>query len=376
MYADCQRRKNCMARKLNRKLILENGSEYLGYSFGANTEKVCELVFNTSMVGYQEIVSDPSYTDQAVVMTYPLIGNYGITDEDFESRASTLGALVVCEYNDTPSNFRCTKTLSEILEEFDVPAMEGIDTRKLAKELRDNGTMRALITDAKTSKEDGLEKIKSTPVRRDAVSRVSCRKRYFSRTPDHIYNVVAIDCGIRLSTIKALNLRDCNVTVVPYNTDAQSIRGLKPDCVLVSNGPGSPDEIPETVAVVNELRGKVPLFGIGMGMQVISLAYGAKTYSLKFGHRGGNHPIRHIESGKIRMASQSHGYAVCERSVENTALIVTHKNVLDGTVEGVMCDAEKAYAVQFSPDTTVGSGDENNFFDLMVKCMKGAKKNA
>ncbi len=365
-----------MARQLNRKLILENGSEYSGYAFGANKERVCELVFNTSMVGYQEIVSDQSYTDQAVVMTYPLIGNYGITDEDFESRLPALGALIVCEYNDTPSNFRCTKTLSEILEEYDIPAMEGIDTRKLAKELRDCGTMRALITDISTTKEEGLEIIASAPIRKDAVSRVSCRKRWFSRTPDHIYNVVAVDCGVRQSTVRALNARDCNVTVVPYNTDAEALLSMKPDAVVISNGPGSPEDVPETVALVNAIKGRVPLFGIGLGMQIISLSYGAKTYKLKFGHRGGNHPIRCIETGKIRMASQNHGYAVCERSLEGTVLSVTHKNVLDGTVEGVGAKDDNVYAVQFAPEVTVGTGDESNFFDLMIKVMKGAKKNA
>ncbi len=365
-----------MARQLNRKLILENGSEYFGYAFGANKERVCELVFNTSMVGYQEIVSDQSYTDQAVVMTYPLIGNYGITDEDFESRLPSLGALIVCEYNDTPSNFRCTKTLSEILEEYEIPAIEGLDTRKLAKEIRDKGTMRVLITDVGTTKEEGLEIIASAPVRKDAVSRVSCRKRWFSRTPDHLYNVVAVDCGIRQSTVRALNARDCNVTVVPYNVDAETVLAMKPDAVVISNGPGAPEDVPEVAKFVNAIKGKIPLFGIGLGMQIISLSYGAKIYKLKFGHRGGNHPIRCLETGKIRMAGQNHGYAVCERSLEETALSVTHKNVLDGTVEGVSAKDDNIYAVQFAPETTVGTGDESNFFDLMIKVMKGAKKNA
>lgn len=365
-----------MARQYNRKLIFENGSEYYGYAFGSASDRVCEIVFNTSMVGYQEIVSDPAYTDQAVVMTYPLIGNYGITDEDFESRVSTIGALIVCEYNDTPSNFRCTKTLSEILEEYDIPAIEGLDTRKLAKEIRDNGTCRVLITGVETTKEQGVEVIKSTPISHDAVSRVSCRKRWFSRTPDHIYNVVAVDCGIRLSTVRALNARDCNVTVVPYNVDAETVLSMKPDCVLISNGPGAPEDVPETIELIKALRTKLPVFGIGLGNQLIALAYGANVYKLKFGHRGGNHPIRCLETGKIRMTAQNHSYAVCGKSIEGTDLAVTHVNVLDSTVEGVSCEKDLVYSVQFMPETTVGTGDVSNFFDLMVKTMKGVKKNA
>ena len=373
MYTYSNRRKNCMARQHDRKLILEDGSVYCGYGFGADVSRVCEVVFNTSMVGYQEIVSDPSYTDIAVVMTYPLIGNYGITDEDFESRVPTLGALIVTEYNDTPSNFRCTKTLSEILEENGIPAIEGLDTRKLTRHIRDNGSCRALITGIDTTVEEAVEIIKNTPVAHDLVNKVSCRKRWFSRTPDHIYNVVAVDCGIRLSTVRALNARDCNVTVVPYNISAEEILAMKPSGIIISNGPGNPDDVPEVAELVKALRGKLPLFGISMGHQVIAKAYGAKTFKLKFGHGGGNHPVRTLDNGKINICAQNHLYAVDAASVEGTDLEITHVNVLDGTVEGVRCVKDNVYAVQFTPETATNTADENNFYDLFIEKMKGAK---
>ena len=276
--------------KFNRKLILEDGSEYLGYGFGSSSQRVLEIVFNTSMAGYQEIVSDPSYTYQAVVMTYPLIGNYGITDDDFESKAITIGGLIVRDYNDMPSNFRYTKTLSELLEENDIPGIYGIDTRKLTRSIRDLGSRRVLITDISTTLEDGLAIIKSTPVPHDAVSKVSCKKRWYSRTANPVYNVVALDCGIKLNIIRSLNRCGCNVTIVPFDTTAEEIEFMNPDGVVLSNGPGDPEDVETAIELVRNLKGKYPIFGICLGHQIISLAYGAKTYKLKFGHRGGNHP--------------------------------------------------------------------------------------
>ena len=192
-------------RQFNRKIVLEDGSEYYGYGFGANVDRVCEIVFNTSMVGYQEIVSDPSYTDQMVVMTYPLIGNYGITDDDYECKNPSIGGLIVYDYNDMPSNFRYTKTLSELLEEYGIPGISGVDTRKITRSIRDLGSRRVLITSPETTMEEALKIIAETPVPHDQVSRVSCKKRWYSRTADHRFNVVAIDCGIKLNIIRCLN---------------------------------------------------------------------------------------------------------------------------------------------------------------------------
>ncbi len=365
-----------MARSFDRKIVLEDGSEYLGYSFGSGCDRVCEIVFNTSMVGYQEIVSDPSYTYQMVVMTYPLIGNYGVTDDDYETKNPTIGGLIVRDYNDMPSNFRYTKTLSEVLEENNIPGIYGVDTRKITRSIRDIGSRRVLITGLDTTVEQALEIIKNTPIPRDAVSKVSCKKRWYSRTSNHKFNVVAIDCGIKLNIIRSLNSRGCNVTVVPYNTTAEEIDFMKPDGVFLSNGPGDPEDVPEVVETVRKLRGKYPIFGICLGHQLISLAYGAKTYKLKFGHRGGNHPVKNLKTGKIEITSQNHSYAVNEESLAPTPLKLTHINLLDNTVEGISCIEDMVFSVQYHPESAPGPQDSGYLFDEFISIMEEAKKNA
>ena len=283
-------------RQKDRKIVLEDGSEYYGFSFGAVCDRICEIVFNTSVVGYQEIASDPSYTDQAVVMTYPLIGNYGITDDDYECKNPSIGAMIVYDYNDMPSNFRYTKTLSELLEENGIPGVYGIDTRALTRSIRDFGSRRVMITAANTPRSEALAVLAATPEPHDAVARVSCRKRWYARTANPQFNVVAIDCGMKLNIIRSLNRFGCNVTVVPFNTSAEEIIFMKPDGIFLSNGPGNPEDVTPVIETVKALRGRFPMFGICLGHQIISLAYGAKTYKLKFGHRGGNHPVMHLEN--------------------------------------------------------------------------------
>ena len=216
-----------MANEVRKKIVFQDGSEYYGYGFGDNCERVCEIVFDTAMAGYQEMMSDLSFTDKIVVMTYPLIGNYGVADEDFEAKVSTLGGLVVREYNDIPSNFRYTKTLSEEMEENHIPGIWGVDTREITRKIRDNGSQRVILTNADVPTEKALEIIKNTPVETDAVAKVSCKKRWYSRTTNAKYNVVAVDCGIKLNIIRLLNARGCNVTVVPYNTSAKEIIKIK-----------------------------------------------------------------------------------------------------------------------------------------------------
>ncbi len=357
-------------KEFNKKIVLEDGEEYLGYGFGADKEAICEIVFNTSMVGYQEIVSDPSYTYQMVVMTYPLIGNYGITDEDYETKQPTIGGMVVREYNDLPSNFRYTKTLSEYLEENNIPGILGIDTRKLTRSIRNKGSRKVIITDITTSKEEALKKLNAYDIPKDAVSKVSCKKKWYSRTANYKYNVVAVDCGIKLNIIRSLNKRGCNVTIVPYNTTAKEIESLKPDGVFLSNGPGDPEDVKEVIKLVKELRGKYPIFGICLGHQMISLAYGAKTYKLKFGHRGGNHPVLNLETDKIEITSQNHSYAVDEKSLEKTDLVPTHKNILDNTIEGVECKKDKVFSVQYHPESAPGPQDSGYLFDKFIKIMQ------
>lgn len=363
-------------REYNRKIVLEDGSEYYGYGFGSPVERVCEIVFNTSMAGYQEIVSDLSYTDQMVVMTYPLIGNYGIAEEDFECKTPNIGGLVVYDYNDSPSNFRCVKALSELLEENGIPGISGIDTRKLARSIRDLGSRRVLITNPETSVNDALRIIAETPVPHDAVHRVSCRKKWYSRTADARFHVVAIDCGMKLNIIRSLNRFGCNVTIVPYNTTAEEIMFMKPDGVFLSNGPGDPEDVPEVIECVRALIGKVPIFGICLGHQILSLACGAKTYKLKFGHRGGNHPVRNLITGKIEMTSQNHSYAVIPETLEGTLLTVTHVNLLDNTIEGVECREKRMFSVQYHPESAPGPQDSRYLFEHFTEYMKEAKGHA
>ncbi len=357
-------------KEFNKKIVLEDGEEYYGYGFGADKEAICEIVFNTSMVGYQEIVSDPSYTYQMVVMTYPLIGNYGITDDDYETKQPTIGGMIVREYNDLPSNFRYTKTLSEYLEENNIPGIAGIDTRKLTRSIREKGSRKVIITDSNTSKQEALKKLKENEIPKDAVAKVSCKKKWYSRTANPNYHVVAIDCGIKLNIVRSLNKRGCNVTVVPYNTTAKEIMDLKPDGIFLSNGPGDPEDVKEVIKLVKDLRGKYPMFGICLGHQMISLAYGAKTYKLKFGHRGGNHPVLNIETDKIEITSQNHSYAIDEKSLMKTDLIVTHKNILDDTIEGVACKKDKVFSVQYHPESAPGPQDSGYLFDKFIDLLK------
>ncbi len=357
----------------NRKLILEDGQEYLGYGFGDSGDRVCEIVFNTSMVGYQEIMSDPSYTYQAVVMTYPLIGNYGMAEDDYETKTPTIGALVVREYNDEPSNFRSAATLSQVMKKYKIPGIYGVDTRKITRSIRDLGSRKALITDASTPLEKGLEILKSTAVPTDAVSKVSCARTWVSPAEDEKFRVVAIDCGMKMNIVRSLNRRGCTVTVVPWNTPAEEIRELCPDGIFISNGPGDPADVPQTVSAVRSLLGSFPIFGICLGHQIISLAYGAQTYKLKFGHRGGNHPVRNLETNKIEITSQNHSYAVEDESLEETELTVTHVNLLDGTVEGVKCDKDRVFSVQYHPESAPGPQDSAYLFDRFIKLMEDFK---
>ena len=353
----------------DKKIVLENGKEFYGYGFGADVTAINELVFNTSMVGYQEIISDPSYTDQMVCMTYPLIGNYGMTDEDYETKVPTMGGLIVREYNDLPSNFRYTKTLSEVLLEYDIPGISGVDTRMITRIIRDEGSQKVMICDANKPLVDALQMVRDYQIPTDMVSRVSCKKRWYSRTPNHKYDVVAIDCGIKHNIIRKLNEKGCNVTVVPFDTSADEIMKMQPDGLLLSNGPGNPEDVQPVINVVKELHGQLPIFGICLGHQMISLALGAKTFKMKFGHRGGNHPVMNIETGKIEITSQNHSYAVDVKSLEGTPLTLTHKNLLDDTAEGVESAENKLFSVQYHPESAPGPQDSAYLFDKFIDLM-------
>lgn len=359
-----------MTKEFTKKLVLDDGREFYGHGFGADCESLCELVFNTSTVGYQEILSDLSYTDQMIVMAYPLIGNYGIAGDDYETKFPSIGGLVVREYNANPSNFRSALTLGEMMEEMHIPGIAGVDTRALIRILREGLVHNALLTDAETPTEEAMARIRAYKAPHDQVARVSCKKRWISCTPDHRYTVVAIDCGIKHNIVRALNHKGCNVTVVPWDTTAEEIMSFRPTGVLVSNGPGNPKDLGKVTETVKQLIGRVPIFGICMGHHIIAQAYGAGICRLKFGHHGGNHPVRDLDTGRVDITSQNHNFAVDEASVAGTRLRVTHINLLDGTVEGLECRQDKIYSVQFHPESAPGPQDATYLFDKFIKMME------
>lgn len=362
---------------MKRKLILSDGTEFTGIGFGSGNDAVCEVIFNTCMAGYQEILSDPSYTYQAVVMTYPLIGNYGMASDDYETFTPTIGALICREYNDEPSNFRSEETLSSVMKKYGIPGICEIDTRRLTRIIRDKGSQKVIICSETTSREEAVEILRKTDIPHDGVGKVSSKKIWTSNTAvkEKRGNIVLIDCGVKHNIIRSLNRRGCDVTVVPWNTDAKTILSLKPDGVMISNGPGDPADVIETVQTVKELRGKVCVFGICLGNQIIALSYGAKTYKMKFGHHGGNHSVKCLENGKIEITSQNHSYAVDEKSLEGTGLCVTHRNILDGTIEGIADKKNKIFSVQYHPESAPGPEDSGYLFDEFLNlCNKVQEK--
>ncbi len=362
---------------MKKKLVLENGKVFYGEGFGSNDKKIAEIVFNTSMVGYQEILSDPSYCDQIVVMTYPLIGNYGLTSEDYESKSVYMSGFVVHEYNDLPSNFRYTETLGEKMEEYHAAGISGIDTRELVRIIRDYGSMKAMIVDADVPDNVCLEELASYIMPHNQVSKVSSKKIWYSRCPNPLYTVVAIDCGCKLNIIRMLNEYKCNVVVVPYNTTKEEILKYKPDGLFISNGPGDPEDVTPVIENIKALKGKLPMLGICLGHQMIGLAYGAKTYKMKFGHRGGNHPVKDLETGKVEITSQNHSYAIDKESLQGTGLTLTHVNILDKEAEGMEDKVNKVIAVQYHPESAAGPEDSRYIFERFMQNMKkDGKQNA
>lgn len=359
-----------MIREYDKKIILEDGTEFYGFGFGADSEKIVEVVFNTSMVGYQEILSDPSYTGQAVVMTYPLIGNYGMCADDYETNVPTISALIVREYNEQPSNFRAEETLEQVMQRHGIAGIAGVDTRSLARHIRDKGTCKGLITQGSTPNLAGLARLHSTPLPTNQVAQVSTKGNWLSPAEHPKFHVVAVDCGIKHNIIRSLNQRNCNITVVPWNIPAAEVEQLHPDGIFLSNGPGNPEDVTPVMELVRQLRGKYPIFGICLGHQIIALSYGAKTYKLKFGHRGGNHPVQNLITGKVEITSQNHSYAVDRESLAGTGLEVTHINLLDKTVEGLRCEKDHLFCVQYHPESAPGPQDSSYLFDEFIRRME------
>lgn len=349
-------------------ICLENGQTFKGYSFGATKEIIGELVFTTGMCGYIETLTDPSYYGQIVMQTFPLIGNYGIINEDKESNKPYISAYIVREKCDKPSNFRCDEDLDTFLKENDIPGVYGVDTREITKIIRESGVMNAFITT--NPKNADYEKIKEYKIV-DAVKSVSAEKPQLIPSDNHKYNVVLLDFGAKKNIVRELNKRGCNVAVMPYNTKAEDILKLGVDGIMLSNGPGDPSENTEIVEELKKLTGKVPMFGICLGHQLLALAMGGKTTKLKYGHRGVNQPVKNLESGRTYISSQNHGYAVVNETIEAAGGKVSYINANDGTCEGVDYEDKKAFSVQFHPEACSGPHDTRFIFDKFIDMMGG-----
>jgi carbamoyl-phosphate synthase small subunit len=359
---------------VNGKLVLEDGSIFEGKIFGAADQTGGEIVFNTSMTGYQEILTDPSYKGEIVCMTYPLIGNYGINKEDFESIKSHVNGFIVREFAEEPENWRIEKTLENYLKENNITAISGIDTRALTKILRKQGTMRGIITAEDLTEEELINKAKKAPglSGRDLVSQVS-RKTVIEYGEDKKYKVVLVDCGAKNNIQNSLLERNCKVIRVPAATSAEKILDYNPDGVMFSNGPGDPEDADYAAQTLKNLLGEVPIFGICLGHQLLARACGAETYKLKFGHRGANHPVKDLESGRVYISSQNHGFAVKNESLSGLDLKVTHINVNDKTIEGIRHCKYPAFSVQYHPEASPGPEDSHYLFDDFINMFKGGK---
>ncbi|WP_066194078.1 carbamoyl phosphate synthase small subunit [Gracilibacillus timonensis] len=356
---------------MKRQLILEDGTIFNGDAFGSLEERMGEVVFNTGMTGYQETLSDPSYCGQIVTMTYPLIGNYGINRDDFETITPSLFGFVVKEHCQTPSNFRSDENIDSYLQANDIPGISGIDTRKLTKILRKHGTMKGIITKAGASDDRAMEKLEQAQPLTNQVELVSTVKPYVS--PGRGHRIVLVDFGMKHGILRELTLRHCHVTVVPYNYSAENIMRLKPDGIMLTNGPGNPKNVPEAIDMVKQVIPHIPVFGICLGHQILALACGANTDRLKFGHRGSNHPVYDFETERTYLTSQNHGYAVTKASVELTDLELTQIALNDKTVEGVKHRTYPAFSVQYHPEASPGPDDTNYLFDQFMDNIKSFK---
>lgn len=356
---------------MNAILALEDGKIYKGKSFGAAGERYGEVVFNTSMAGYQEILTDPSYKGQIVTMTYPLIGNYGINDEDVESRKPFVEGFVVKEYSKIASNWRSTKTLGDYLKENDIIGIEGIDTRDLTLHIREAGAMKAALSTIDMDEKSIIKKAKDSPgllgidLVKEVIQKKSCEWNSKGR-----FKVAVIDCGVKFNILRELANNNCHVIVMPATATAKEILSHKVSGVLLSNGPGDPAALPYIVETTKELISKVPIFGICLGHQILGQAFGGKTYKLKFGHHGGNQPVKDLKTGKVAITVQNHGFCVDIETLNKKDIEITHINLNDQTLEGMRHKKLPIFSVQFHPECSPGPHDAGYLFGRFAEMMK------
>ena len=352
-------------------LILEDGTVFTGTSIGSTKDMISEIVFNTSMTGYLEVLTDPSYAGQAVVMTYPLIGNYGFTP-DMESLKAWPDGYIVRELSRMPSNFRCEGTIQDFLKKYDIPGIAGVDTRALTKILREKGTMNGMITTNENyDLDEVISKLKNYKVE-GVVSKVTCAEKYVLEGTGK--KVALLDLGAKKNIAKSLNDRGCEVTVYPADTTADEIIASNPDGIMLSNGPGDPAECTSIIKEIKKLyETDIPIFAICLGHQLMALATGGTTYKLKYGHRGGNHPVKDLQTGRVYISSQNHGYVVDDDKIDPNVAVPAFKNVNDGTNEGLAYVGKNIFTVQFHPEACPGPQDSGYLFDRFLEMMGGEK---
>jgi len=359
------------------KLVLENGTVFSGVSFGAEGETIGEVCFNTGMTGYQEILTDPSYCGQLITMTYPHIGNYGVNPEDVESNKVQAAGFIVREENVVPSNFRSTQSLGDYLREQTIVGIQEIDTRMLTRIIRDEGAMNGIISSVDLDENSLLKKVKAAPsmTGMDLAKVVTTPNRYDWRMEKGErrkevarFKIGAIDFGIKHNILRLLESHGCEVTVFPATATATEILKINPDGIFLSNGPGDPAAVTYGIETVKSLLGKKPIFGICLGHQILALALGADTYKLKFGHRGCNHPVKNLETGKVEITSQNHGFAVDPETIPKN-VVITHNSLNDQTVEGLKCTDVPAFSVQYHPESSPGPHDSRYLFEEFIKLM-------
>lgn len=356
-------------------LILEDGTVFKGNSFGSFAESEGEVVFNTGMTGYQEILTDPSYCGQMVVLTYPLIGNYGTNGEDLEAPNPAARALIVREVCEVPGNWRQTETIDEFCRRTGIVGLSGVDTRALTRHLRQRGTMRGIITANLDIADKWCAEIKTRPVMpAGLVEEVTAKQTY--HIPGEGPLVAVLDFGIKQNILRTAQHMDCRMVVMPANSTPEEILALRPQGLLLSNGPGDPKNVPCAIETIRSLLGELPIFGICLGHQLLALALGADTYKLPFGHRGGNHPVQDLATKRVYITSQNHGYAVADESLAGLPVEVTHRNLNDGTIEGLRHKTLPVFSVQYHPEAAPGPHDSEYLFREFFQILGNTKKAA